>query len=142
MTPSGKHPPALEKTIIELATLLDGRPYAFRGTTSLILQGLDMNVVDIDILADKETALACNSLLKDFLVTPVKYSETGKFKSYFGQFRINNIPVEVMGEWQIKSGKGEWSTPFRASPDEKRELSVGGQKVYVTTVETELRCLL
>jgi hypothetical protein len=129
----------LEKTILFLAEVLARRQYALRGTASLVLQGLAMNVVDIDILADKETALACNILLKDFLVTPVKYRASEKFQSSFGQFRINDIPVEVMGAWRIKSPKGEWSAPFTAAADECREVAVAGQPVRVTKIETELK---
>lgn len=139
LTTKGDRPPELEKTVLFLANVLANHQYAFRGTTSLVLQGLEMNVVDIDILVDKETALSCTTLLKDFVVSPVIYSETEKFKSYFGKFKVNDILVEVMGEWQIKSGRAGWSAPLAAAEEECREITVADRRVRVTTVETELK---
>lgn len=97
-----------------------------------------MNVDDIDILCDKKTAEACNSLFKKFVLEEVTYKASLKFKSYFGKFKINNILVEIMGEWQIKDTNGNWSGLFNASAREKTEITLEGQKIFVTTPETEL----
>jgi hypothetical protein len=133
-----RKPEKFEETILLLADILDGYQYAFRGTTSLVLQGLTMNVDDIDLLCDKKTALSCNKLLGDYLVEEVSYKEADKFKSYYGRFKINGIEVEVMGEWQLRDTKGGWSEPFTASEGEKKEIAVDDQAVYVTRIETEL----
>jgi len=133
-----RKPEEFEKTILFLSETLGGHQYAFRGTASLVLQGIEMNVDDIDILCDEETALACNDLFQDFVLEKVSFKESPQFKSYFGKFRVNNILVEVMGEWQIKDTKGRWSDPFRAAESEREEIVISGQKVSVTTIETEL----
>ncbi len=133
-----RKPEKFEETILLIADILDGYQYAFRGTTSLVLQGLAMNVDDIDLLCDKKTALACNKLLGEYLVEEVSYKESKKFKSYYGKFKVNGIEVEVMGEWQLRDTKGNWSEPFVASAKEKKEIAVDDQAVYVTQVETEL----
>lgn len=114
---------------IEIAQLLYGHQYAIRGTASLVLQGYDMGVDDIDVLCDKATA--------EFLKLP--YSESKQFKSYFGKRIINGIQVEFMGEWQIKNSKGEWSEAFDASDDEIKVIEVNSQPIRVTKVETELK---
>jgi len=124
-----RKPEEFEKTILFLSETLGGHQYAFRGTASLVL---------IDILCDEETALACNDLFQDFVLEKVSFKESPQFKSYFGKFRVNNILVEVMGEWQIKDTKGRWSDPFRAAESEREEIVISGQKVSVTTIETEL----
>jgi len=129
-------PENLKEAVFLLAKMLKDRKYAFRGTVSLVLQGLEMNVEDIDILCDKETALSCNSLFKDFLVEEISLKESSKFRSYFGKFEVKGIEVEVMGEWQIKESKGEWSIPFDAS--ERKKINLGGQEIYVTTIDSEL----
>ncbi len=136
-----KIPKNLENVVLILADRLKGKQYAIRGTASLVLQGLEMNVDDIDIVSDKETALACNDLLKDYLVEEVKYQKSEKFKSYFGKFEINKISVEVMGEWEIKtqgskSKVEKWQEPFNAT--DRKRLVINGKTVYVTTIETEL----
>lgn len=85
-----------------------------------------MNVDDIDILCNEKTARGCNDLFQDFVLEKVSFKESSKFKSHFGRFKINDILVEVMGEWQIKDAKGNWSEPFNASKREKREVVVSG----------------
>lgn len=133
-------PPKFSEIVTLIADRLVGLNYAIRGTASLVLQGYDMNVADVDVLADENAALACNDLFKEFLVgkgaTRVAYRESEKFKSYYGKFLINNVEVEVMGEWQIKSPKGVWGPVYNAS--ERYQVEVGGSKVWVTTVESEL----
>lgn len=129
-------PKNFTEVVVFLAGILKGYQYAFRGTTSLVLQGLEMNVDDVDILSDKDSALACNSLLKDYLTEEIALKESNKFKSYFGKFNIQGVLVEVMGEWQIKDEKGNWGLPFSAS--ERQKIILDGQEIYVTTLESEL----
>lgn len=129
-------PENFEKVILLLADKLKSQQYAFRGTAGLVLQGLEMNVDDIDILSDKETALDCNDLLAEYLIEEVSYKESEKYKSFFGKFKIEGVPVEIMGEWQIKDTKGIWSQPFNAS--ERKVVKLDGENVYVTPIEQEL----
>ena len=136
--PVDKKPENFEETILFLARRLKGFQHAFRGTAGLVLQGLSMNVDDIDIVCDKNTALAGNEILADFILEKVSFKESSRFKSYFGSFRINKILVEIMGEWQIKDGKGNWSEPFNAGKKEAKEISFKGEKIKVTSFETEL----
>ena len=133
-----KKPKSFEKTIIFLAQTLGDFQYAIRGTAGLVLQGLEMNVDDIDLLCDRETAEVCNDLLAEYVLEEVAYQESPKFKSYFGKLKINGILVEVMGKWQIKDPKGNWSQPFNAAEKERTEIELKGQKVWVTNLETEL----
>lgn len=129
-------PKNFEEVILFLAEKLKNFQYAFRGTASLVLQGIQMNVEDIDIVGDKETALACNDLLAGYLIEEVTLKESEKFKSYFDKFKVEEIPVEIMGEWQIKDTKGKWSEPFNAS--ERKMIVMDGNEIYVTPVEEEL----
>lgn len=130
----GKLPDGFAETIKLVSERLTGHQYAIRGTASLVLQGIDMNVDDIDVIGDQKMAEACNGIFKEFMVNPVTYSESPKFKSYFGTFSINGVQVEIMGEWQIKNVKGLWTLPYSASQDQIK--LVDG--CCVTRVETEL----
>ena len=126
-------------TLKLIAEKLGNLHYAFRGTTGLILQGLTMNVDDIDIVCDKTTALAANDLLKDYLTDKIKYGGSSKYKSYFGKFTINGIKIEIYGDWQILDTKRNWSEPFDAS--DRIEVEFKGTHFYVVPVNTELRIL-
>lgn len=115
------------KKIKDISIKLLGHNYAIRGTTSLILQGLDFKEDDIDILCDEETAL--------FLSLP--YSESKQFKSYFGKIDDN---VEVYANWQIKNPKGEWSEILVPTATNSYPLTTNDFIVPVTTIEFELHC--
>lgn len=126
----GKKPEQFAETVRFVASRLQNTNYAIRGTASLVLQKIDLNIDDIDVVGDAKMALSCNEIFKEYLTTPVAYSESPKFKSYFGQFEINGIKVEIMGDWQIKNHKGEW-------------ISVSVQRtqvddIWLTTIDTEL----
>jgi hypothetical protein len=130
----------LNATVVLLAKKLTGYQYAIRGTASLVLQGFEMQVDDIDVLTNRETALICNDLFQEYLTQEVEYSESNKFKSYFGKLDIEGIPVEIMGEWQIKNIKGGWSEIFSAKEEERKQIKIDDQSIWVTTPETEIRC--
>ncbi len=83
------------------------------GSTSLILQGVDIKPGDIDILTNKEGALKSNKIFKEYLIEEVKWSETELFKSYFGKFKMNNIQVEIMGNLEERQGKIWKSLSYR-----------------------------
>lgn len=77
------------------------------GSMSLVLQGVKVTPHDIDILTDKTGAYEINKVFADFKVNPVKYSSTDFQRSHFGEFHINGIKVEVMGDYEEKN-KGQW----------------------------------
>ena|SRR3989344_5493198 len=122
----------IQSVAVDLARLLAGRLYAIRGTASLVLQSLAMGVTDIDILCDAATV--------NFLIPDIQFTESPKFKSFFGQLSGFAIPVEIMGNWYIKSPKGDWAGPFSANPTQTTPITIRGTPVRVTTVEFELQC--
>lgn len=132
-------PPAFLQALDSLYQILPSGQWAIRGTTSLVLQGLDMGLQDIDIIADRETSHNIDRGLADFCLSPLKYSETLQYKSYFGQYKIGQVPIEIMGDWQIKS-KGEWSEIFDARLSQTTRLALRSLgEVRVTTIPTELK---
>ncbi|OGC50028.1 hypothetical protein A2W32_03285 [candidate division WWE3 bacterium RBG_16_37_10] len=111
--------------------------YAVRGTAGLVLQGLNMQMEDIDIVCNKETALASYDLFKEFLKENVEYKESDKYKSYFGKLEIKGVMVEIYGEWQILDNKGVWSKPFDGS--DRIKVKFKGEEFYVVPASTELQ---
>jgi hypothetical protein len=121
--------------LVKICKLGQGAQFAIRGTTSLVLQGYNMGLQDIDILANRGAAEILDRGLSDFCVSPLAYSQTANFKSYFGKYLIDSVPVEIMGEWQIKNG-GAWSEVFDARANQITHIN----SLPVTTASTELRC--
>ncbi len=138
-----KKPEHFEKTIKYLGKIFGNTQYAFRGTTSLVLQNIDMNIDDIDILTNKDIALKCNKLLNKYIKEKVKYQKSEKFKSYYGKFEINKIQVEIMGKWQIfNQRKQAWSKPFYANKGEITSIVFRKQEINVTKIKTELEMFM
>lgn len=77
------------------------------GSTSLALQKVKVKPKDIDILTDKEGSFKINKLLKKYEVKHIKFRQTDLYQSYFGEFRINEVKVEIMGNWK-KKFEGKW----------------------------------
>ncbi len=115
------------ENIQEITQRLVDCNYAIRGTASLVLQGLDFVVADIDVLCDGETAKFLNLV----------YSESKQFKSYYGKLADN---VEIYGNWQIKNSKGEWSEILVPTPTNSYLLNTPDLIIPVTTIEFELHC--
>lgn len=99
------------KVVIKLLNMIKDKDYTFilSGSTSLALQGVEIEVNDIDIVTDKKGALALDNLLKQYNVSKLKYSETEKYQSYFGKYEIDGVKVEIMGEFKYKLKTGKWS---------------------------------
>lgn len=80
------------------------------GSVSLAIQGVDVTPnKDIDILTDKDGSNAIYSILKEYCIQQPSYSGTEKYRSYFGIYNIDNVQVEVMGNFQYKLKDNTWS---------------------------------
>ncbi len=77
------------------------------GSVSLALQEVNVTLGEIDILTDKVSAYRINRLFKDCEVKPVEYCRSDTVQSHLGEFVINDVKVEVMGDYQDKV-KGKW----------------------------------
>ena len=128
----------LIQTVKIIDEKLQNAAYAIRGTAGLVLQGLDMNVDDIDILCDAKTALNANLKLSEYLVEKVAFKESPKFKSYFGKFLINGVKVEIMGDWQIFNDKKGWSKTYDANAKNITYVKLNNLEIPITKIELEL----
>ncbi len=76
--------------------------WVLTGSTNLALQGVRIKPKDVDILTDKKGAFKINKVLQEYEVKPVKFNCSKIFESYLGQFKINSLKVEVMGNLKEK----------------------------------------
>ncbi len=78
------------------------------GSTNLALQGIDIQAKDIDIVTTKDGADKIAKIFKKNLTKEMEYSESERFKSYFGKLEIKGIKFEIMAELSYKSEKDDW----------------------------------
>lgn len=112
--------------------------WAIRGSVGLTLQGIKLNMDDIDIVCDAKTALAANEALADYIVEGVHLKTSGKFKSYYGNFLVKGVQVEFMGDWQIKNKSANWSRVFAAQQADCNQINLSGLEIQVVSPEVEL----
>jgi hypothetical protein len=106
----------IEKSYLKVMDIILSRlkhlshPWAVTGSLGLFLQGVEVDVHDIDLQSTKEGAFAIERALKEYGIRKVEYLESEKIRSFFGQLAINGIKVEIMGDIQKDVGS-EWGPP-------------------------------
>jgi len=133
----------IDSKIVKVLKLIEsklrgsGVRWVLAGSVSLALQGVNVSPNDIDILTDKEGAFEINRIFKDYEVKPVRFRRSRFFQSYFGEFEIEGVKVEVMGDLK-ELVKGEWrSLSQRLSTS--RIIEVEGIKLPVSPLEDQLK---
>jgi hypothetical protein len=86
-------------------------PWAVTGSLGLYMQGIDVDVNDIDLQSSKEGAFAIERALEGYVVHQVRYVESRKIRSFLGELNIGGIKVEIMGELQKKTPDNDWEPP-------------------------------
>jgi len=125
------------KRICPLLSNLD-RPWAITGSMGMALQGVDIDVHDIDIQTDSTGAYLIQDQLADHVVSKVRYRKASNIRSHYGKFRINGIDIEVMGDIEKLQPDGQWTDP----PDLLqiiRRVKVGALQIPVLDLEYEKR---
>ncbi len=96
---------AWQRALSLVVDKLAGLAWALAGSAASSLQGLALEVHDLDILADAKTAYRIAAQLEEFVTLPMAWRETEQFISHFGRFFIEGTVVEVMGNLSIR-GRG------------------------------------
>jgi len=104
-------PLAHQRALIEIHRRLQDIRWAITGSVGLALQGVDVEVHDIDLQADAPGAYAIERCLSEFVTRPVRFSEAARVRSYFGALSVLGISVEIMGEVQTRAAGGAWQEP-------------------------------
>jgi hypothetical protein len=78
-----------------------------------------------------------NKLLKEYEVKPVKFQRSEFFESYFGEFKIDGVKVEVMGNLKEKRGK-KWIS-FSKRVKSPNFVKIGEIKLPVSPLIDQLR---
>jgi len=123
------------KIIIEKISKSNNIDWILTGTTSLKLQGVDVPVNDIDILTGINGAYKLDNILCEYCTKKLEFSSTDKYKSYYGIYLINNVKVEVMGNFQYRLKSHIWSLPNNLN--ESSILNYEGLDIPVLSLQQE-----
>jgi hypothetical protein len=86
--------------------------WALTGSAGLALQGVPVEVHDLDLQADEVNVYRIERLFQAQVTRPVAFSATEQIGSHFGALEIDGIKVELMGGLQKRLPNGEWEPPI------------------------------
>ncbi|MBN2458880.1 hypothetical protein JXB28_01220 [Candidatus Woesearchaeota archaeon] len=134
---TGTIPEANYKALKTITEKLKGHDidWVLIGSTNLALQGVDVEVHDIDLITDQQGGERMAELLKEYITKPFEYSEKGPFRSYYSILDIHGIKAEIIAEMQYKLRSGEWSDKSRVA--EKKMIEYQGLEVPVWDLKKE-----
>ena len=108
------------------------------GSTSLFLQGIKLKPSDIDITTNKEDAFKICDILKEYEIKHVKFGKTKNISSWWGQLKIKNIKIDIMGEFSEKIG-GKWVNVSSQRLKSHDFVKLGNIKIPVSKLEHHLK---
>lgn len=107
--------------------------WAITGSASLALQGIQVDVHDIDLRTTAADAYAIEAALARFRVRPVRVTSTGLVQSHFGALDISGVQVEIIGDMQHRLADGSWE-PVTDMRPHMRWVNYQGQTVPVMSL--------
>jgi len=107
------------------------------GSTSLAIQGVDVSIGDIDILTNQQGSKVFDELLDEYRIKAPEYLPSEKYQSYLGVYEIDDVKVEVQGEFQYKMKDGSWSIPSQKRKIFHRDFE--GMNLPMLSLEQELQ---
>lgn len=97
----------------EICRRLENSPvdWAITGSMGMVLQGMEMDVHDIDIQTDQRGAYQIETALQEYVATPVRYLASERIRSHLGALEIFGVKVEIMGDVQKLLADHTWEPP-------------------------------
>ncbi len=115
--------------------------WAVVGSLGLALQGVPVEVHDIDISTDEAGVYEIERRLSAFVTRPVVFSAKGNIRSHFGALELDGVQVEIMGDVQLRAEDGTWLPPTDLR-QHKRYVEVEDMQVPVLSLEHEYQAYL
>jgi len=104
-------PPEYGKVLRVLHARLSELDWVITGSVGMALQGVPLEVHDIDLQAGEATVYRIEQLLAEYVVQPLAYRPSARIRSHFGCLRVAGVPVELMGALQKLLPDGRWEEP-------------------------------
>jgi hypothetical protein len=110
--------------------------WVITGNLGFALQGLAIDVQDVDLQTDADGAYEIERRLSRYSVRRVAFSATDRIRSHFGALEINGIRVEIMGALQKFLPEGRWEEPVDVNAH-RRWVDWEGMRLPVISITYE-----
>jgi hypothetical protein len=111
------------------------------GSLGMALQGMDIEVHDIDLQTDKNGAYEMERLFSKYVVKPVTFSASERICSHFGILELDGVKVEIMGDIQKRQNGQEWEKPIHLECY-RQWIEIQGMQIPVLALEYEYQAYL
>ncbi len=106
------------------------------GSLGMALQGMRLDVHDVDLQTDERGAYEIERRLAEYLVQPVRYVISDRIRSHFGVLEIEGVRVEIMGALQKRLDGNQWEPPVDVGAY-RRFVEVAGMRIPVLSLAYE-----
>ncbi|HEY6615995.1 MAG TPA: hypothetical protein VIZ32_15800 [Vicinamibacterales bacterium] len=110
--------------------------WALTGSTAHAIQGVPVELHDIDVQTDEAGASKAAAALADYCVTPPSRVESDSMRSLLGAYVIAGIDVELIGAVQKRYADGRWGLPTDPA-DYRRFVQLGDLALPVLDLDYE-----
>ena len=136
-------PEPIRATLIRLVPILNatGAPWVLGGSCSLALHGVPVEPHDLDIATDREGAYRIGEALREVAqeLRTVQWGEGERIRSHYGQYRLGDVQVDVIGAAELREADG-WTPAQPPAEWEVERVAVPGADLSVPafTLQYEL----
>ncbi len=115
--------------------------WAITGSLGWALQGVKVEVHDIDLQTDPAGAYEIEGLLSEYVASPVRYTVSERIRSHLGKLEINGVRVEIIGGVQKRLEDGTWEEPVNVERH-RVWVEIDGMQIPVLSLEYEYQAYL
>lgn len=131
-------PREFETALQTILEQLSGLPeaWALTGSVGMVLQGMPLQVHDIDVQTSPLGAIQIQQRLEGWMVEPVRQVESSFMRSLLGRAVVEGVEVEIIGGVQKRLEGGGWEEPVNVA-EHRRWVEWRGLNVPVLALEYE-----
>jgi hypothetical protein len=104
--------PHIVQILEQIHSLLKGKKldWLVGGSCGLLMQGVSLPEPprDLDIYVDASAAPIVYEALKTYATDQLQYNKTAIYVSYLSHFQLLNIPVEIVGGFEVRAEQSEY----------------------------------
>ena len=104
-----RHTRVLEELTSRLSD--EGVTWALTGSLAHRIQGVPVEVHDVDVQTDERGAYRIADVFRNEVVRKVRLRRSANVESHFGELVVHGISVEVMGALRKRLRDGSWEPP-------------------------------